>query len=335
MRNLVEPVTYATTILTKELGAIPSYNTSFYCRNCHTRYHHNYHIHSVVTLRTYYPGVPRFVQASQKFFIEASMCEIFTTMMNCSWWVSHCPGRIYNQAFSPLAIKEILPSEWQPMLTCYYDDIWDSFFTYSLLLDSHTHAEVLELPHWRGTQADQLCPALEAQNERMMGIRMEQWNHGCNKCTRVFDGADGQKHRLSTLLPSPINRIFSQVPFSRWSQMVLHSACCTGELECKNLLPNSHAIYCTEHQYKAGQCAVTTCSNPVTPGCKTCADLRHRAGEDYYKLMGKAMFQLKLRLECNKVGQPHASVPEDGKSQGPDIEMVNEGAGLDDEELLV
>ncbi|KAF8589404.1 hypothetical protein K439DRAFT_1612834 [Ramaria rubella] len=83
--DLVEPVTYATTVLTKELGAIPSYNTSFYCHNCHTRYHHNYCIHSEATLCMYYPGVPWFVQASQKFFIEASMCEVFTTMMNCSW----------------------------------------------------------------------------------------------------------------------------------------------------------------------------------------------------------------------------------------------------------
>ncbi|KAF8585099.1 hypothetical protein K439DRAFT_1344218, partial [Ramaria rubella] len=86
-RDLVDPVTYATTVLTKELGAIPSYNTSFYCHNCNTRYHHNYHVHSKAMVGTYYPGIPRFVQASQKFFIEASMCEIFATMMNCSWCV--------------------------------------------------------------------------------------------------------------------------------------------------------------------------------------------------------------------------------------------------------
>ncbi|KAF8581730.1 hypothetical protein K439DRAFT_1647801 [Ramaria rubella] len=281
----MEPVTYATTVLTKELGAIPSYNTLFYCRNCHTRYHHNYCIHSAATLRMYYPGVPWIVQASQKFFIEASMYEIFTTMMNCSWTsVTNC-ARIYNQAFAPLAIKEILPSEWQPMPTCYYDDVWDAFFTYSLLLDSHTRAEVLELPH----------RPLEAQNERMMGIRMEQWNHTCNKCMRVFDGANGQKRAIRLVVTDGI---------------ALGHPCCAGELECKNLLPNNHTVYCTEHQYKVGQCAVTTCSNPVTPGCKTY----------YYKLMGKTMFQLKLQLERNKVGQPHAS---------------NKGAGLDDEELLV
>ncbi|KAF8589403.1 hypothetical protein K439DRAFT_1645149 [Ramaria rubella] len=193
-------------------------------------------------------------------------------------------------------------------------------------------AEVLELPHWHGTQADRLRPALEARNERMMGIGQEQWNHACDKCTHVFDGADGQKRAIRSVVTDGI---------------ALSHPCCTGELECKNLLPNSHAIYCMEHQYRVGQCAVTTCSNPVTPGCKTCADLQHRACEDYYKLMGKAMFQLKLWLERNKVGQPHASVPEDGESQGPDIKMVvgdactdvtfheNKGAGLDNEELLV
>ncbi|KAF8590415.1 hypothetical protein K439DRAFT_1243056, partial [Ramaria rubella] len=85
--------------------------------------------------------------------------------------------------------------------------------------------------------------------------------------------------------------------------IALGYSCCAGELECKNLLPNNCAIYCTEHQYRAGQCAVMTCSSPVTPGCKTCADPQHCACEDYYKLMGKAMFQLKSWLECNKVGQ--------------------------------
>ncbi|KAF8588916.1 hypothetical protein K439DRAFT_1333997, partial [Ramaria rubella] len=54
---------------------------------CNTCYHYNYQVHSKAMLRMYYTGVPRFVQALQKFFVEASMCEIFATMMNCSWYM--------------------------------------------------------------------------------------------------------------------------------------------------------------------------------------------------------------------------------------------------------
>ncbi|KAF8588915.1 hypothetical protein K439DRAFT_1333904, partial [Ramaria rubella] len=84
--------------------------------------------------------------------------------------------------------------------------------------------------------------------------------------------------------------------------ITLGHPCCAGDLECKNVLPSNRAVYCKEHQYKVEQCAVTTCSSCVTPGCKTCADPEHRACEEYYKLMGKAMFQLKSRLERNKLG---------------------------------
>ncbi|KAF8577183.1 hypothetical protein K439DRAFT_1649144 [Ramaria rubella] len=281
-QDLVEPVTYATTVLTNELGVIPSYNTSFYCQKCHTRYHHNYCVHSEATECTYYLGVPRFVQASQKFFIEASMCEIFTTMMNCLWTSTTNCARIYNQAFMPVAIKDILPSEWQPMLTCYYHDVWDAFFTYSLLLDLCMRLEVLELPHQRF---------------------QEQWNHTCDKCTHVFNRADSQKCAIWSVVTDGIT---------------LSHPCCAGTLECKNVLPNNHTVYCIEHQYQVDQCVVMTCSNRVTSGCKTCADPEHCACEDYYKLMGKAMFQLRSWLEHNKLGQTHTS-----------------GAGLDDKELLV
>ncbi|KAF8574501.1 hypothetical protein K439DRAFT_1228921, partial [Ramaria rubella] len=68
--------------------------------------------------------------------------------------------------------------------------------------------------------------------------------------------------------------------------ITLGHPCCAGDLECKNALPNNCTIYCMEHQYKADQCAVTTCSSWVTPGFKTCEEPGHCACEDYYKLMG-------------------------------------------------
>jgi CxC5 like cysteine cluster associated with KDZ transposases len=58
------------------------------------RYHYNYRVHADATLRTYYMGIPTFIQSSQHFFIETSLCEIFATMMNCAWCVIDCLMRM-------------------------------------------------------------------------------------------------------------------------------------------------------------------------------------------------------------------------------------------------
>lgn len=58
-------------------------------------------------------------------------------------------------------------------------------------------------------------------------------------------------------------------------------------------------------------CAAVACNNPIIPGYKTCANRDHRACEEYYRLMGKAMFQLKHRLERTKLSQPTSYIPHD------------------------
>ncbi|KAF8951615.1 hypothetical protein BDZ97DRAFT_1602107, partial [Flammula alnicola] len=53
-RELSEPVSHPITVFTMELGAVPGYSTSRYCRKCNTRYYPNYYVHSAATTRTYY-----------------------------------------------------------------------------------------------------------------------------------------------------------------------------------------------------------------------------------------------------------------------------------------
>ncbi|KAF8574394.1 hypothetical protein K439DRAFT_1649787 [Ramaria rubella] len=308
--KLVEPQSYPTTVLTKEWGAMPSYNISFYCRKCLTRYQHNYGIHSNTTLHTYYPGAPRFIQASQKFFIKSSLCDIFTTMMNCAWYVYTVLVHVCaSAAFIGLPHPTVLG------------------YTTRHSHHLHTTGRLAAEAH----QANQLFPALKARNEHMMGIRQEQWNHACDKCTHVFDGDGGAKCVIRLVVTDGIT---------------LGHPCCAGNLECKTPLPNNRSIYCPEHLHKAKHATVTT-------GFKTCADPDHCACEDHYKLMGKAMFQLKSRLEHNKMGQTNASIPEaegtgvndydeQAVENGMDVDLhedtvfhESEGAGLEDEGLLV
>ncbi|KAJ6577782.1 hypothetical protein B0H19DRAFT_867941, partial [Mycena capillaripes] len=52
--ELVEPKDHPITVFTLDLGAVPGFSTSCYCRNCHTCYYPNYYVHSNATTRTYY-----------------------------------------------------------------------------------------------------------------------------------------------------------------------------------------------------------------------------------------------------------------------------------------
>jgi hypothetical protein len=106
-----------------------------------------------------------------------------TSATNCA--------RIYNQSFAPAYIKSFLPSDWQPRLTLYYDDVWNAFFVHTLLLNHTSCGTLLQLPNKAKTQEDRLRVALEARNEQMKGTGQTEWSHACEKCTNVFSGEDG------------------------------------------------------------------------------------------------------------------------------------------------
>ena len=105
-------------------------------------------------------------------------------------------------------------------------------------------------------------------------------------------------------------------------------------------------------------CVVMTCTTIAEPEFRTCSDPEHRKLETYYKQQGKAMFQLKHRLERAKVSQTHDSLSSGDNhelrstvraSNGdddeiPDLEEVNEdednfeeGSGVqgDDDDALI
>lgn len=165
-----------------------------------------------MTTRTYYPGVPDYIQTSQRFFIETNVCEIFATMMNCVWYVSvitHLKKLLLNvhairtsatncanSSFAPEYIKTLLPPDWRSKLYLHHDDVWDSFFIHGLLIDHAARSTVLQVPNQTKTQADRLFPALEAQTLRMMGTGQAGWNHACEVCTHVSQGENGDMRML-------------------------------------------------------------------------------------------------------------------------------------------
>jgi hypothetical protein len=83
---------------------------------------------------------------------------------------------------------------------------------------------------------------------------------------------------------------------------------CCGSHDCPLTLANVKNYFCSDHNALNKQCVVTTCSEDAEPGFRTCRVQDHRALELYHYQQGKAMFQLKHRLERLKVSQTKNSL---------------------------
>ncbi|KAJ6485282.1 hypothetical protein DFH09DRAFT_949028, partial [Mycena vulgaris] len=291
-RELVEASTFGITVFTKEFGSVPGFARSEYCRNCKTRYYPNYFAHEEATLRTYYPGVPCFLQSSQHFYIDKDLCELFSVMMVTSWTSATNCARTYNAALSNQSIRSSLPATWSTSLELDVEDVWNAFFLYSLLLDYQSRDQPLELPHKAPSQSERLRAALHERNVQMAGTGQPAWNHACNLCCGVVIDEDGIEYAIRSTVTDGIT--------------IGRPCCCVHD--CLEPLPNVKQRFCVIHRRLEKQCAVTTCDRDSEHGFRTCNIPEHRSLESYYYLQGKAMFQLKHRLERIKASQTHDSL---------------------------
>lgn len=78
--------------------------------------------------------------------------------------------------------------------------------------------------------------------------------------------------------------------------------------DCDNTLQSVHDHFCAEHDHLNCECAIVSCSQPIEKGFKTCMIPEHCKAELLYHECGKAMFQLKKRLEHLKISQTHDSM---------------------------
>lgn len=113
-----------------------------------------------------------------------------------------------------------------------------------------------------------------------------------------------------------------------------HPTC--GSHNCQNPLPSTRARFCSIHSDLANRCAARDegeqCKNLADPGYRTCNIQAHRKLEEGYLEQGRAMFQLRRRLEKLKVMQTNAALPQSsaqhpaegtGDSSDVDIEYVD------------
>jgi hypothetical protein len=68
--------------------------------------------------------------------------------------------------------------------------VLESFFLHAILRHKMKHGETLVLSH-RGHQNHRLDEVLAQRNYVMVGTGQEMWAHTCNRCTKIYQGEDG------------------------------------------------------------------------------------------------------------------------------------------------
>ena len=97
----------------------------------------------------------------------------------------------YNSSLSPAQFSPFLPVDWGSSFKLSTEQVWDGFFTYSLMLHHAEYGSVLELPHVAPSNSDRLREALHTRNLLMAGPGQENWSHVCDRCCWVYEDEDG------------------------------------------------------------------------------------------------------------------------------------------------
>jgi hypothetical protein len=154
-----------------------------------------------------------------------------------------------------------------------------------------------------------------------------------------------------------LNKVTDQIRSTVTDGIAIGHPCCAVQ-DCPEALPHVKKRFCRPHTHLDSLCVVTTCTAIASTDFRTCADPEHRKLETYYRQQGKAMFQLKHRLERAKVSQTHDSLAAGdddlpspiralGDDEIPDLvdveddddneDHIGEGSGVqgDDDDALV
>lgn len=182
------------------------------------------------------------------------------------------------------------------------EDVWNAFFLHSLLLDHTEHSNTLELPHDASSQTIRLDEAIQSRNSSISGTGQEHWNHACDLCCWIPETTDGQTLHLRSVVVDGVT---------------IGHPCCSVH-DCTTQLASMQDRFCPTHSDLDLVCVVTDCDRQARDGKQTCLDPAHSVLEDYYREQGKAMFQLRLRLERARARASTVSTTQDTSLLSPD-----------------
>ncbi|KAJ7498852.1 hypothetical protein FB451DRAFT_1347307 [Mycena latifolia] len=267
-------------LYTLHRGVLPVFSKSTYCCSCYTRYYPNYSVfeaQNTASRREYYSSdIPSFIHVTESSFMEPQLCTYFATQMALSHASAEGISRVYNLALGGSEIPNAsrLSNQLDGEL------VLESFFLHAVLKDKSEQNLKLSVPH-HGFQNHRLDQALQERNYRMVGTGQEMWAHACDRCMKVYQGADGQWYQMTAGVHDGVT---------------VRHLCCSVH-DCTEPLPTQKARYCSPHQHLNFICYIEGCSVPVEPGFSTCSVQSHRAHQLASEEKHAAMFQLKARLQ--------------------------------------
>ncbi|PIL28517.1 hypothetical protein GSI_08555 [Ganoderma sinense ZZ0214-1] len=261
---------YAGTLFTHGRGTLPIQITTLYCRGCKTTYRPNYyvsHADAPGAVRKYYEGVPKYIEVVQHSYVDEELLRHSASGDACA--------KIYNLSHGTIAAGT-------SSLTS--DMVWNAFYLHALLLHHRRFNSVLELPH-HGEQNERLAEALNARNEKMVGIGQPHWAHACDDCEKsvtIKTEEGATSGRISACVMDGV--------------CIGHPRC--QVYHCTERLRSPRDRHCPTHRALDTVCAIVGCEEPCTDGKRTCSEPDHRSVEEDRQRQGHALFELRRRLEA-------------------------------------
>jgi hypothetical protein len=87
MCNRVNPLKKAecrqTVVYTLDKGVRPAWSIHLYCEDCHTNYQYEFSVNQGV--RTYYGGIPKYIQVGEHQFVERKLVGMWISLMLVAW----------------------------------------------------------------------------------------------------------------------------------------------------------------------------------------------------------------------------------------------------------
>lgn len=171
---------------------------------CKIRYYHNYYTQD--STRHYYSSeVPVSIQIKDHAFIEAELCELFTSFMLFAWVSSQNCANILNASITRCSIELGLDD-----LSISSEQVFCAFTFNVLMCDCSESGNALSLPDLGDHDARLKC-AMELRNKKMISVGQKEKMHACTKCEKFIDGK-GYKN-LSKSFRSPIITATAQFNF--------------------------------------------------------------------------------------------------------------------------
>ncbi|KAG2354022.1 hypothetical protein BDR07DRAFT_1495223 [Suillus spraguei] len=173
-------------IHTLDQGTLPAWAIHLSCKKCHCHYHYNYVVHSSTQHRTYYPGVPDYLQVAEHQFVDICLAKLWTNqhlLGSCSAMKCACIYMLSLASISQEAFDEIA-WPFKPKLST--ENVWDAFVLLALLQDYDECTVYLTVPH-QGMQKDRFKAAMEEMNEHIVHIGQPEINHICGGCMCVHE----------------------------------------------------------------------------------------------------------------------------------------------------